>query len=74
MPVSIEARRDAIERAQRSLDHEARRLQRIGFETPLERCQEERRFWNFLAAVHADGTAPVFEDRPTSIEPVRKVA
>jgi hypothetical protein len=53
MPSDLETRIDHIDRAQASLADETRRLERIGFEDPLRRCHEERRYWNFLAAVHA---------------------
>jgi hypothetical protein len=36
-----------------SLEAEERRLQRLGFETPLQRCREERRYWQFLQALFA---------------------
>lgn len=68
MPDSLEARRDAIERALHALAGEARRLERIGFETPLARCRAEQGFWTFLAVVH--GAAPdetTFDDRPTAL-------
>jgi len=61
LPATLEQRLDHIERARASLAAEARRLERIGFEDPLRRCHEERRYWNFLAAVHgmaAPGDAP----------------
>jgi hypothetical protein len=52
MPASLEQRLDEIGRARASLAAESRRLQRIGFEDPMRRCHEERRYWDFLAAVH----------------------
>lgn len=53
LPATLEQRLDHIDRARAALADEARRLERIGFEDPLSRCHEERRYWNFLAAVHA---------------------
>lgn len=52
LPATLEQRLDHIDRARVSLAAEARRLERIGFEDPLRRCHEERRYWDFLAAVH----------------------
>jgi hypothetical protein len=52
MPAGFMPRIDHIARAQSSLAEESRRLERLGFEDPLRRCHEERRYWNFLAAVH----------------------
>jgi hypothetical protein len=53
LPASVDACRDSIARARRSLADEARRLERLGFELPLARCHEEQRYWNVLAAVFA---------------------
>lgn len=66
LPATLEQRLDHIERARISLAAEARRLERIGFEDPLRRCHEERRYWNFLAAVHGMGAVPAPDpgDRP----------
>ncbi len=44
---------DRIEAALASLDAEERRLMRLGFETPLQRCREERRYWMFLQVLFA---------------------
>ena len=52
LPATLERRLDHIEHARASLAAEVRRLERIGFEDPLRRCHEERRYWDFLAAVH----------------------
>src|SRR5205814_5676359 len=55
MPGPAGARRDAIDAAIRTLDDESRRFARMGFVRPLERCREARRFWSFVAALHALG-------------------
>ena len=52
-PSEPAARRDHIDRAMASLDDEARRVERLGLENPQVRVSEERRYWAFLAAVHA---------------------
>lgn len=52
MPAAAPDRLDRIAAALRSLDSEQRRLERLGFELPLARCHEERRYWRFLDAVH----------------------
>jgi hypothetical protein len=53
MPASDAERQDQIRIALRSLNAEQARLERLGFELPLARCHAERRYWSFLAAVHA---------------------
>lgn len=53
LPGDVEERRAHIERALVSLDGEARRVERLGLEDPQVRCAAERRYWAFLAAVHA---------------------
>jgi hypothetical protein len=60
IPASDAARQDQIHTALRSLVDEQARLERLGFELPLARCHAERRYWSFLAAVHAlpRGAAP----------------
>lgn len=58
MPDSTAARQDDIDAALRSLDEERRRLERLGLETPLARCQHETRYWNFLAALFAPSSDP----------------
>jgi hypothetical protein len=53
MPDSLTARQDEIARAMRSLREESRRLERLGLESPLARCQQETRYWSFLSGVFA---------------------
>jgi hypothetical protein len=53
MPSTPAARQDDIAAARRSLAAERRRLERLGLEPPLARCQEEVRYWDFLAALHS---------------------
>ena len=53
MPASASARLDRIRIALSSLRDEERRLLLLGFETPLERCREQRRYWEFLEGVFA---------------------
>jgi hypothetical protein len=53
IPAAPGARRDAIAAALRSLRHERRRLERLGFELPLARCHEETRYWSFVQAIDA---------------------
>ncbi len=66
LPAGLDQRLDHIARARATLAEEARRLERIGFEDPLCRCREERRYWDFLAALHAMAVpaAPAFADAP----------
>jgi hypothetical protein len=73
LPRTLDARLDAIDRARASLDREAHRLGRIGFEAPLERCHEERRYWDFLAVLHhmAGRPEPVLADRIPAISVAR---
>ena len=61
IPRSAQEREWAIEAALRSLDDEAQRLHRLGFEIPLARCHEQRRFWSFVRAIHALADAPGME-------------
>ena len=42
---------DAAHSALVSLRDEQRRLERLGFETPLARCHQQLRFWSFVSAV-----------------------
>lgn len=65
MPAGAAARRDRIAAALRSLADEERRLARLGFELPLARCREQRRFWQFLDGVFgaADPTRRAGEAR-----------
>ena len=63
IPPSASEREWAIDAALVSLDAEERRLARLGFEVPLARCREQRRFWEFVHAIHAldrDDAAPGF--------------
>ena len=53
IPANDSGRVDRIEAALASLDAEERRLARLGFDLPLRRCQEERRYWKFLQALFA---------------------
>ena len=53
IPAGPGARLDRIHAALASLEEEERRLRRLGFETPLARCREARRFWSFLDGLHA---------------------
>jgi len=59
MPANRAMQLDRAERAIHALDAESRRLERIGFELPLARCRESRRYWTFvrgLLAVASAGT------------------
>ena len=51
MPAGAGARLDAADAAVASLRDEQRRLQRLGFETPLARCHEQLRYWTFVRAL-----------------------
>lgn len=53
IPAHAGARLDEIRRALVSLGDESRRLERIGFELPLARCHEQRRYWSFLQALYS---------------------
>jgi hypothetical protein len=53
IPAAPGARLDRIEHALAALADEERRLQRLGFELPLARCRESRRYWTFLRGVFA---------------------
>jgi len=53
LPAGPGARLDAAAAAVAALRAEQRRLQRLGFETPLARCHEQLRFWSFVHAVCA---------------------
>jgi hypothetical protein len=53
IPGSPGERRLAIDAALSSIAHEEHRLERLGFEWPLARCREQRRYWQFVAALHA---------------------
>jgi hypothetical protein len=52
MPQGLGARLDHIHRALACLADEERRLGRLGFETPLARCHQARRFWSFVDGLH----------------------
>jgi hypothetical protein len=51
IPSGAGARLDAAQSAVASLRNEQRRLERLGFETPLARCHQQLRFWSFVSAV-----------------------
>ena len=53
MPEHPGARRDEIAAALRTLADESRRLERLGLSAALERCDQARRYWRFLDAMHA---------------------
>ena len=52
IPASPAERSWAIEAALGSLRDEERRLAQLGFELPLARCHQQRRFWEFVRALH----------------------
>jgi hypothetical protein len=60
IPAHAGARLDEIRRALVSLGDESRRLERIGFELPLARCHEQRRYWSFLHALYTLPSSPSF--------------
>lgn len=51
MPDAPVARLDRVRAALASLREEERRLERLGLELPLRRCDQERRYWRFLESV-----------------------
>ncbi len=51
MPDSRVAQLDAARHAIASLEHEQRRLARLGFELPLARCHQQLRYWRFVESV-----------------------
>jgi hypothetical protein len=53
MPDGPGARLDRIHAAAASLAAEERRLGRLGLADAARRCREQRRYWEFLAAVFA---------------------
>jgi hypothetical protein len=53
MPDGPGARLDRIHAAVASLAGEERRLERLGLTGAARRCREQRRYWEFLAAVFA---------------------
>ena len=55
IPRSASERQWQIEAALTSLNHEQERLDRLGFEVPLARCHQQRRFWEFVRALDGMG-------------------
>lgn len=55
IPRSASERQWQIEAALASLNHEQERLDRLGFEVPLARCHQQRRFWEFVRALDGMG-------------------
>ena len=51
IPAAAGSRSDRIEAALATLEAESRRLERLGFELPMARCREQRRYWMFLSAL-----------------------
>lgn len=51
LPGDPAERLDRIAAALASLHAEQRRCERLGLETPLARCVEQRRYWEFLRAL-----------------------
>jgi len=51
MPARADERLDRVAVALASLAGESRRLERLGFELPLARCEAQRRYWHFLGAI-----------------------
>ena len=62
MPARAGGRIDQTHAALASLDRERRRLERLGFETPLARCHDQIRYWRFVAALVGLPAVPVAED------------
>ena len=62
IPDHAGARLDRIESAVATLAAEERRLNRLGLEAAARRCREQRRYWEFLAALFtldgADAASP----------------
>ena len=52
IPPGLGSRLDCIHAALASLTEEERRLQRLGFEIPIARCLQAKRFWSFLDGLH----------------------
>ncbi len=52
MPESVVERLDAASVAVVTLDREADRLRRLGLDAAADRCRTERRYWNFVRALH----------------------
>lgn len=53
MPERLAQRVDEIDVTVRGLRGELHRLERLGLESPLARCHQRLRFWQFLAGLHA---------------------
>ena len=53
IPTAAIERGFEIEAAVATLRSEELRLERIGLEWPLARCREQRRYWEFVGALHA---------------------
>jgi len=51
MPEERGEQLDRVASAVASLREEQRRLERLGFETPLHRCHHQRRYWEFVGAL-----------------------
>lgn len=51
MPEERGEQLDRVASAVASLRDEQRRLERLGFETPLHRCHHQRRYWEFVGAL-----------------------
>ena len=51
LPSDPAGRLDRIAAALAGLRDEQRRCERLGLETPLARCAEQRRYWEFLGAL-----------------------
>ena len=62
IPDHAGARLDRIASAVATLASEERRLHRLGLDAAERRCREQRRYWEFLAALFAlevaDGASP----------------
>jgi hypothetical protein len=56
MPADAGGRLDHARAALASLDHERRRLERLGLEIPLARCHDQIRYWRFVAGLLAVST------------------
>ena len=50
-PAPLGSRLDEASATVASLREEGRRLERLGLETPLARCHEQLRYWEFLKAM-----------------------
>ena len=51
MPEQRGEQLDRVASALVSLSGEQRRLERLGLETPLHRCHQQRRYWQFVGAL-----------------------